>query len=146
MKKAYLSLVKSEHALKHVLLLLIRLYWGALLAMTGFGKLMNIDHTTSYFADLHLPLPLLSATLSGCAELLGGLSLILGFLTPLLMPILVINFIVAYATAHTAAFQSFFTNPSLFVSQQPFLYLLTALIVLCFGPGMFSIDYWLQKK
>jgi hypothetical protein len=25
------------------------------------------------------------------------------------------------------------------------MYLYTALVVLCFGPGLFSIDYWWEK-
>jgi len=40
---------------------------------------------------------------------------------------------------------TFFSNSDKFVKADPFPYLLTALIVLAFGPGLFSIDALLKR-
>jgi putative oxidoreductase len=47
---------------------------------------------------------------------------------------------VAYLTADLEAVTGLFSDPDKFVKADPFPYLVTALIVLVFGPGKFSID------
>lgn len=146
LQKIYYSIVAGENGLGHLLLLLIRLYWGVLFVMVGIGKWINIHPVADFFGGLSIPYPLWSAYLVGTFELLGGLSLILGLFSRLMTIPLIAILAIAYATAHVEALHQFFKNPSLFVAQQPFLYLLAALVVLCFGPGFFSIDYWIEKK
>jgi putative oxidoreductase len=53
--------------------------------------------------------------------------------------------IVAYLTADHEALYSFFSDPDKFTSADPFLFLLTAVIVLLFGPGWISVDGLLAK-
>lgn len=146
LKHAYKTFVQGENAIRHFVLLIIRLYWGAMLIMTGFGKLANIHMVSDYFAELHIPLPMVSAYLTAIFELLGGLSLFLGLFARLFTIPLIIIFLSAYSTAHSEALTGFFRNPSLFIMQDPFLYLYASLIVLCFGSGAASIDYWIEKK
>ena len=54
--------------------------------------------------------------------------------------------IVAYLTADSEALKSIFSNTDKFTSATPFLFLLTSLLVLAFGPGAFSADRLLARK
>lgn len=128
------------------LLLILRLYFGITWFLTGLGKWKNLDSFIQYLDVLHIPYPALNAYLVATVETVGGLFLAIGLLSRLVSIPLAISMIVAYITAHTESVQKLFTDPQLFVSESPFNYLLTALLVLAFGPGIFSIDYWIQKK
>ena len=48
--------------------------------------------------------------------------------------------IVAYLTAHVESVRTIVADPQKFLEQAPFLFLLTTLLVLSFGPGTFSLD------
>lgn len=146
LKHLYFGLVKGENFLGNFLLLIIRLYWGGLLIMTGIGKWTNIYEVADFFASLDIPFPLFSAYLVGTVEFFGGVSLFVGLFSRLFTVLLTAVFIFAYATAHEEALINFFVTPSLFIEQDPFLFLYTTLVVLCFGPGFASIDYWLEKR
>lgn len=146
LKKAYWGFVQGEKFIGHFLLLIIRLYWGGLLVVTGLGKWMNIHEVADFFASLHIPSPLFMAYLVGTLEFLGGISLFIGLFTRIFAFILTLLFCIAYATAHQEALVNFFSNPSLFIMQDPFLYLYASLVVLCFGSGFISIDYWIEKR
>jgi hypothetical protein len=54
--------------------------------------------------------------------------------------------IVAYFTADFEAVSNIFSDPDKFVKADPFPFLLTALIVLVFGPGRFSVDALLKWR
>ena len=58
---------------------------------------------------------------------------------------IVISMFVAYWTADHEALTSIIGDPDKFVKADPFPYLLTALIVFAFGPGLFSIDALLKR-
>lgn len=132
--------------LQSPLLLIIRLYWGVSFAQTGWGKLTHLERTASYFADLNLPVPKLSAVLAGSTECLGGALLALGlFARPVSVP-LIFTMAVAYITADREAVMALTSDPEKFVTAAPFLFLLTSLIVLAFGPGRLSVDALLGKK
>ena len=89
--------------LQSPLLLVLRLYWGWSFFLTGKGKLLNLDRTTDFFTELHLPLPKLNAIMAGSTECFGGLLLLLGlFARPVAVP-LTFTMIVAYATADREA-------------------------------------------
>ena len=53
---------------------------------------------------------------------------------------------VAYLTADFEAVSNIFSDPDKFVKADPFPFLLTALIVLIFGPGRFSVDALLKWR
>jgi putative oxidoreductase len=146
LKKSYWGVVQGEHFLGSFLLLIIRLYWGGLLVISGIGKLMNIYSVADYFATLHIQYPLAIAFIVSLIEFLGGISLFVGLFTRFFSILLSVVFIAAYMTAHKEALQTIFKNPSLFISQDPFLFLYASLVVLCFGPGFISIDYWIEKR
>ena len=53
--------------------------------------------------------------------------------------------IVAYVTADSEALTSIFSDPDKFVAAAPFPFLLTALLVLAFGPGTLSLDALIKR-
>ena len=59
--------------------------------VAGWGKLMNVGSTATYFASLGIPLPGINAVLPGAVESLGGLLLLLGLGSRLVTPVLIIN-------------------------------------------------------
>jgi putative oxidoreductase len=123
----------------------MRLYWGGSLVLTGWGKLHNISAISDYFSNLGIPLPTINAYLVGTIELVGGFCLLTG-LASRLAAIPVIGVLIgAFLTEHRAALLNAWNNPQNLITQLPFNYLLTALIVLAFGPGKVSIDYLIQK-
>ena len=132
--------------LQSPLLLIIRLYWGLSFAQSGWGKLMNLERTAGFFAELGLPLPKLNAIMAGATECGGGILLALGlFARPAAVP-LIFTMIVAYATADKEALLALTSDPDKFVTAAPFLFLLASLLVLAFGPGKFSLDAWRLRK
>ncbi len=127
-------------------LLVIRLYWGVSFAQTGWGKLMNLDRTAEFFGGLGLPLPKLNAILAGATECGGGILLALGlFARPAAVP-LIFTMLVAYATADKEALLAITSDPDQFLNAAPFLFLLTSLLVLAFGPGRLSLDHLRARK
>jgi putative oxidoreductase len=130
--------------LQSPLLLVIRLYWGWQFALSGWGKLRNLDRTAGFFESLNLPWPKANAVLAGGTECLGGVLLAVGLFTrPASVP-LIFTMVVAYWTAHREELNAIGTNPDQFVTAAPFLFLLASLIVLAFGPGKLSLDALLR--
>jgi putative oxidoreductase len=131
--------------LQSPLLLAIRLYWGWSFAQTGWGKLMNLDRTTGFFASLNIPLPKVNAIMAGATECGGGVLLALGlFARPVSVP-LIFTMLVAYGTADREAVMALTSDPEKFTNAAPFLFLLASLIVLAFGPGKLALDALLGK-
>jgi putative oxidoreductase len=126
--------------LRSPLLLALRLIFGWGLFQTGKGKLENIDRFVDFLTHLHIPMPVANAYFVASLECFGGLLLLVGLASRLICIPLVINFIVAYLTADIEAVKGFFKDQDAFTNAAPFLYLLTSLIILAFGPGLFSID------
>jgi putative oxidoreductase len=143
--------VKAVSCLQSPLLLVMRLYWGWQFFQTGKGKLMNLDRTAGFFESLHIPHPHLNAVMAGSTECFGGLCLLLGLGSRVLTVPLIITMIVAYVTAESDALHAIFSDPDKFVTATPFEFMLTAVIVLVFGPGKFSLDWliartWFRKR
>ena len=126
--------------LQSPLLLAVRLYWGWQFAQTGWGKLHNLARVTDYFASLHIPFPALTTCFIAGLEFFGGILLILGLGTRFIGLLLACNMLVAYYTADHAALVSFFSDFDKFSAATPYAFLFAALLVLIFGPGLFSAD------
>jgi putative oxidoreductase len=134
------AMTRGFDRLRSPLLLLLRLLFGWQLFQTGKGKLENIDRFVAFLSHLHIPMPVFNAHLVATLECAGGLLLLLGLASRLIAIPLTINFIVAYLTADHEAVANFFKDQDAFTGAAPFLYLLVSLIVLAFGPGIFSLD------
>ncbi len=144
-RRAYELLVTGANSLKSPVLLALRLYFFWQLFLIGEGKLSNIGKVSEFFASLHIPLPTLNAYFIGSLECFGSLLLIIGLGSRLLSLLIVISMTVAYLAADFEAVSSIFSDPDKFVKADPFPFLLTAVIVLVFGPGLFSIDALMKR-
>jgi putative oxidoreductase len=138
--------VKAVSLLQSPLLLVMRLYWGWQFFVTGKGKLMNLDKVTGFFQSLNIPHPHLNAIMAGCTECFGGLFLLLGLGSRVLTIPLIVTMCVAYLTADPDRVKAIFSDPDKFVTADEFLFMLTAVIVLIFGPGKFSLDWLIGRK
>ena len=136
----YRWIIVAASWLQHVFLLIIRLYWGWQFHITGMGKLSNIAKVTGYFQSLGIPQPQLNAYLAGCTECFGGLFLLVGLAGRVTALPLIVTMIVAYLTASPDAVKNIFSKPDDFTGADPFLFLLAAVIVFLFGPGLLSAD------
>jgi putative oxidoreductase len=133
-------------ALHSPLLLVVRLFWGWQFFQTGWGKLMNLEKTTAFFASLDLPLPKLNAIAAGSVEAFGGLLLLVGFKTRWVTPALIFTMLVAYLTADLDAVKAIWSDPDKFTGAAPFLFLSASVLVFVFGPGKFSVDGWREPR
>lgn len=131
---------------KSPLLLALRLFFGIGFFLAGWMKLQDISSFADTLLTLHIPYPEFFAWATALTEMIGGLCLALGFLSHLIAIPLIIVMIGAYSTAHVEALHSFMSNPKLFVEQTPFNFLLTALLVFAFGPGIFSLDALISRN
>ncbi len=149
LKRCYRGWIDCLRYGQSVFLLAMRVLIGVGFMSAGWGKLSNISDTAGYFADLGIPLPTLNAYLAGSAETFGGLFLILGAASRIMTLPLIGTMIVALGTQHKDVFDGMWTAPisfiQAFVKSAPFPYLATALLVLLFGPGLFSVDGLLKR-
>jgi putative oxidoreductase len=141
----YSYLIRGFSSLQSLVLLGLRLYWGWQFSETGWGKLTHIDKVTSFFQSLGIPLAKFNVILAGSTECFGGLLLLLGFGSRLVPIPLIFTLMVAYLTADSDSLKAIFTDPDKFVTATPFEFMLAAVLVLVFGPGMFSLDYLIGK-
>ncbi|MCE0496660.1 MAG: DoxX family protein [Methylacidiphilales bacterium] len=142
----YGLLVLVGNHLRSPLLLFMRIVWGGQLIQAGWGKLMNIDKPIGYFKDLGIPFPVENAWIVGFTETFGGLFLVLGLLSRLTSIPLTINFIVAYITTEQDGLKDLLSfDTDKFCGDTAFPYLATAVVVLIFGPGAYSLDYLISR-
>ncbi len=139
--KSHSLLVKVAKLLQHPFLLFVRLYFGWQFFQSGWGKFHRIPQVVRYFAeDLHIPMPTLNVYIAASTECFGGLLLMVGLFSRLISIPLAFTMVVAYATAESGALKMIFSEPGKFTGADPFPFLFTALVVLFFGPGFFSLD------
>ena len=154
MNSALLTLIRTGHQLlvkvagylQSPFLLVLRLYWGWSFFMTGKGKLLNHAQTTEFFASINIPLPGLNAWMAATIECFGGLLLLVGLASRVVSIPLIFTMIVAYLTADNEAVQAIFSDSDKFTGADPFLFLLTSVIIFLFGPGALSLDHLIGKK
>lgn len=144
--KYYRLLSRVGSSLQSPFLLAVRLYWGWQFMETGWGKLTDIAKVISFFTELGIPAPALSAYFVSTLEFAGGVFLILGVGSRLIALPLVIDMMVAYVTADREALFSILSNPDKFTAAAPYTFLVASLIVLIFGPGRFSVDALLAAR
>jgi putative oxidoreductase len=143
----YELLVWVGTKLQSPFLLAVRLCWGIQFFQTGLGKLMHIEKVTGFFMSLHIPFPMANAYLVGFTEMFGGILLTIGLASRLAAMPLIFSLLVAYITSEQDALQKLYTftdiNP--FLTADPFLFMFASIIVLVFGPGVFSLDYLIGR-
>jgi putative oxidoreductase len=137
--------VNAAAHLQSPLLLGVRLYWGWHFFLTGRGKLMNPAKVAEFFQSLHIPFPALNVWLAGGTECFGGLLLLAGLGSRIVSLPLIFVTVIAYLTAEIETVKHIFSDPDKFVSADPFLFMFAAILVLVFGPGVFSCDWLIAK-
>jgi putative oxidoreductase len=145
-KSLYRRFQVGSAALQSPFLLLVRLYWGFQFAQSGWGRLHHLDNATQFFASLGLPAPEATVVIISLLEFVGGLLLILGLGTRLTGLVLAGDMIGAYALSDRDAFKAILTDPGKFYGADPYTFLFASLLVLIFGAGKISLDYWLWRR
>ena len=149
LKRCYQVWIHGLRYAQPVFLLAIRVLVGVGFMSAGWGKLTNVQNTAEYFAGLGIPLPTLNVYLAGAAETVGGALLLLGAASRISTIPLIFTMAVAYATDNKAIFGDLLPDPlgfaKEFVAAAPAPYLITAFVVLLFGPGLFSVDGLLKR-
>lgn len=133
--------------LQSVFILYMRVVWGHQLFLAGVFKFANMAETVKFFSTLPLKHPDLMAHFVAGFEVLCGILLFLGFMSRMASIPVVAIMVSALSLAHSDAFVQlrFLLEPMRLVQQAPYPFLLTALIVLIFGPGRISVDAWLKR-
>jgi putative oxidoreductase len=144
-RRAYTLLIAGASLLRSPFLLIIRLYWGWQMFVSGHAHLSNVPGMAKNFKDWGVPFPTVNVYISGLTECVCGILLLIGLASRLITIPLIINFCVAYLTAGHDALVNIFHDPDTFVSNAAFLFLLASVIVFVFGPGKFSVDWLLEK-
>ncbi len=144
-RRLYRLLFSGSVVLQSAFLLLLRLYFFWQLFVIGKDKLLNIAKVSEYFTSLGIPLPTLNAYFIGSLEAFGSLLLIVGYASRPLSLLIAASMTVAYLTGDFQALSSIFSDSDKFVKADPFPFLLVALVVYVFGPGLFSLE-GLQKR
>jgi putative oxidoreductase len=123
-------------------IMLVRVLFGAAIAAHGSQKLFGVfggyglKGTGGFFESLGFRPGVLLAALAGLGELVGGLLLVLGLLTPVGAAAVLATMIVAMVSVHLK--NGFFaTNNGI---EMPFLFAAAALGIAVTGGGAYSLD------
>jgi putative oxidoreductase len=146
-RRAHGAFTSLMNLLQSPLLLAIRLYWGWQFAQDGWGKLHHLDKVAGFFASLHLPAPAATALLIALVEFGGGILFALGLGTRLVSLVLFVNMTMAYLSVpdDRVNFFHILSKPDDFYGASPYTYWFAALLILIFGPGVFSIDWLIGR-
>ena len=122
--------------------LFARIVVGWVFLLSGWGKLHNLPQVTENFIGWGIPFPhVLTPFVSG-VEFFGGLFLLLGLLTRISAGALGVTMIVAIRSAKWADVDSLETLLGFDETEYLALFLWLAIA----GPGIVSLDYWLQRR
>ncbi|HEY1847768.1 MAG TPA: DoxX family protein [Opitutaceae bacterium] len=133
-------LAKIGRFLQSPVLLVIRLYWGYQLVVTGYAHLTHLAKLASYFESLNIPAPKFSAICSSSTECIGGALLLIGLCSRFAAAAIICVMCTALWTAEHEAVVKIFSDPDKFLGTDPFLFLYAAVLVFAFGPGRISVD------
>ena len=122
--------------------LLLRLVFGWFWLETGWAKLHNLEFFAQRFVEWGIPLPMLSATVSGATDLVGGALLILGLGTRLVAIPMIVNMLVALAVVVLPTI----STVNEFVELDEVLYVCVLFWLLMAGPGKASLDHLFARR
>ncbi|HVN46431.1 MAG TPA: DoxX family protein [Steroidobacteraceae bacterium] len=121
--------------------LFARVTVGWVFLLSGWGKLHNLPQVTENFIGWGVPHPRLLAPFVSGVEFFGGLLLLLGLMTRISAGALGVTMIVAIRAAKWADVDSLET----LLGFDEFEYLALFLWLAIAGPGVVSVDAWLQR-
>jgi putative oxidoreductase len=121
--------------------LFARITVGWVFLWSGWGKLNNLPQVIENFVGWGIPLPGVLAPFVSGVEFFGGLLLLLGLLTRISAGALGITMIVAIGSAKWAQVDSLES----LLGFDEFEYLALFLWLAIAGPGLLSVDRWLER-
>ena len=145
-RRAYLMLTAAASALQSPFLLAVRLYWGWQFMQTGYGHLTHMEKVTTFFGDLGIPAPAVTAPLIGVLEFAGGFLLALGLASRLIAFLLTCTMTVAFLVADREALFSIVSDPDKLYAAAPFTFFWASVLILIFGPGRLCVDWLLASR
>ena len=117
-------------------ILVARILISILFILAGFGKLTAISATAGWFGSIGLPMPTVTTVVVGLVELLGGISVLVGFQTRIAAIVLAVFTLAATAVAHLD-----FSQAGNALMLQKNLGITGGLLLLAvLGAGAYSID------
>jgi len=142
MIEAYRKFLNGVNQLQDLALLFIRL----ILAYGFYGPAMkkwgNMEGIAQWFDSMNYPLPTLNAYLAGATEAAGVVLLFLGLGSRIISIPLMITMLVAIFTVHIG--NGFAAADNGF--EIPLYYLLMLFLLLAYGSGKYSVDFFIKKK
>jgi len=138
--------------LEQYAILLVRVSLGLFFAISGANKLFVAGSTQTMYETLvnaNVPFPRLMTYFVSGVEFVGGSLLTVGFLSSLACVALLVDMLVAILTTKLSAMPKGLSPLNWlddFLYLPEVLYVLFFVWLICFGPGKFSVDYWLAGK
>jgi putative oxidoreductase len=138
--------------LEQYAILLVRISLGLFFAISGANKLFVTGSTQTMYETLveaKVPFPHQMTYFVSSVEFVAGSLLAVGFLSSLACVALLVDMLVAILTAKLSAMPkglqplNWLDN---FLYLPEVLYVLFFILLICIGPGKFSVDYWLADK
>jgi putative oxidoreductase len=133
-------------------ILLVRVSLGLFFAISGANKLFVAGSRQTMYETLlkaDVPFPHLMTYFVSGVEFVGGSLLAVGFLSSLACAVLLVDMVVAILTTKLSAMPkglSPFNRLDNFLYLPEVLYVLFFILLICYGPGKFSVDSWLAGK
>jgi putative oxidoreductase len=145
--KFYNLFVRSGTIFQSLFLLWMRCTWGHQFILAGMKKLSQTETSIEFFTSLGILHPKIFLYATSYIEVVGGVLLIAGLGSRLISVPLVFVMLSALSKAHFSEINhfQFILDPSSLVQQPPYPYLITSLLVFCFGPGKISFDAWIRR-
>ena len=133
-------------------ILLARVSLGLFFAISGANKLFVARSTQTMYktlVDAGVPFPHLMTYVVSGFEFVGGLLLTVGLLSSPVCAALLVDMVVAILTTNLSAMPKGLSPLNWlddFLYLPEVLYVLFFILLICTGPGKFSVDYWLAGK
>src|SRR5919198_1433571 len=122
--------------MNNVVVLIGRILLAAIFILSGFGKLSDISGTAAYFQMYNLPAGAATAVGAGLIELLGGVSILVGFQTRIAAWVLAVFSVATALIAHMN-----WADMMQLINFQKNLAMAGGFLVLAtYGPGALSVD------
>lgn len=138
--------------LEQYAILLVRISLGLFFAISGANKLFVAANTETMYKTLveaKVPFPHGMAYFVSGVEFVGGSLLALGLLSSPVCLVLLVDMLVAILTNKLSSLPKGLSPLNWlddFLYLPEVLYVLFFALLICSGPGKFSVDYWLAGK
>jgi len=133
-------------------ILLVRVSLGLFFAISGANKLFAAGGRQTMYETLinaKVPFPRLMTYFVSAVEFFGGFFLTVGFLSSPACVALLVDMLIAILTTSLSAMPKGLSPLKWlddFLYLPEVLYVLFFVWLICFGPGKFSVDYWIAGK